>query len=297
MIEIKNCNFVRFFLVVLILCLSAVACTQGTQSNKQTNQKARKVPYEYREFSFDFNNLGSDSVGGELKVLAHFIDCGAVANTGSHIGSGESDRRKDCTPKALLKSPGDFDWYKQSELGAGTKIPKKRYKLKVPFPEFDVDAQAWRCYFTMQHDNTWVGRYEGVKSKKLNAENNLAGLSKEGKQQSWIYFQFLNLSDKEIYFDPPKTKIVTGSSEALLFLPNVPADGQLHSIAAHSHKGSIYRPQAGSKLVVDWGVAGTPPQRHEFDLPDFSNKKMNWYCYFTLDKNGSWSTDFEGVVE
>jgi len=288
--------------------LGAVLLTGGgcTNEAKLSNGRSGKVPYKHRGFFFSFNNFTSSDVHGVLKVVEGSVGCTTGKNSGNTRGSGESALRRDCTPEALLKSPGELSWWKENELADGENMfggPKDeamRYKDLLPFPSFDIEAKAWQCSYSLQKDNTWVGRFEGCKAKAISAKTETRDTSEQGKKQSWIHFQFQSLVGKEIYFDYRTNKLINEGSETLLFFPNIPGDGLLHCISAHSQEGAIYRPQAGSKIVFDWGLredgkTGKPLPHQEFDLPEFSAESKNWYCYFTLGADEKWTAVFEGV--
>lgn len=306
MFEVPNAwigNIYKSSILLVSILLVGLGCNDEAQL---ANGRSENVPYKYRGFSFSFNNFTSSYVHGVLGVVEGRIGCSTGKDSGNKRGSGESALRRDCTPEALLQSPGELIWWKKNELADGENIsggPKdeaKRYRDVLPFPNFDIEAKAWRCHYSLQKNNTWVGRFEGCKPKAISAKAEPPELSDQGKKQSWIHFQFQSLVGKEIYFDYRTNKLISEDAEIRLFFPHIPGDGQFHCISAHSQEGSIYRPKTGSKIVFEWALLEDGKKEkslphQEFELPDFSNDVKNWYCYFTLGKDEKWTAVYEGV--
>lgn len=255
------------------------------------------VPHGHRPFNFSCSNRSSKNIWiYSVKVLNHTV--------GSGRGGGVGDSRKDCTPEALLATQADFLWWEMEDpkdfnaARRGPQDPAKRLRASLPFPEFDVEASRWEVYYTLLDGDRWVGRFEGTVAKPIGAMPAPVDPALPGANQQWIHFQFRNQSDHVVAFYPRKTQLVHGESDTQINFPAIPNDKQFHCVAAHSQKGSIYRPQQGTKLEIVWYYReGSGPHNQTIDLPNFSTKTKNWYCYFTLDENDTWIADFEGVAK
>ena len=273
-----------------------------SQQGAPENTADQKVPYPHRPFSFSYKNNSSDMVWvRSVDVLGHTVGSGRMwaRNRG---GGGVGDRRKDCTPEALLATQAKFLWWEMEDpkdfnaARRGPDDPSKRLQYSLPFPEFDVEADAWRCFYTLQEDDTWVGMFEGVVSKPIGDEPVPVDPSLPGANQQWIHFQFRNMSDHVAAFSRVKTRLVNGEVETLIKFPAIPADGRFHCVTGHSHEGSIYRPTKGSRLELSWYFRGGDKMRSEtIHLPVFSPEETNWYCYLTVDSEGRWTAEFEGA--
>lgn len=272
-----------FLLLLLLIGTITMGCADGE---------------DYYAFRYFFSSVYEKEVYIEsVQVLSKNVKMGVRSNgPRSSIQYG----RGDCTPSALLNTTANFVWWERQFMDVNSKTPiptKPEHKLSclLPFPEFDVELE-WSCHFTLQRDNSWVGQYYGTKVKPV-GKKPVSPNSRVSPEQQWIHVHFKNLSGKEIWFSKPDGKMVSSEFETHLFLENVPADGKFHGFSAHGHDGSIYCPKSGSKISGVWGSVGEQGQQFEFELPEFSADKKNWYCYFILDEDGKWSTVFEGIKE
>jgi hypothetical protein len=277
------------------------------QQEPITKKDKTQVPYESREFSFDYSNNTDETVWVDsVRVLNRLVNMHRVWANGE--GAGISKSRNDCTPEALLNTQADFLWWKMDDpfdsksAQRRPKDPTKSFRSSMLFPWLDVEADRWRCYFTLQNDKTWVGRFEGVVLKPIGAKPDILKRSKLEGNNQWIQFQFCNLTDKEICFLKPDGKLLGTNSETLLYIPNIPADKSFHGFAAHSHEGSIYRPVPGGRVELVWCIPAyklktgdeTRTRTQTINLPNFDPKIDNWYCYFTLNPDNKWTATFEG---
>lgn len=257
--------------------------------------------YDYHPFTFDTSNLTDKEMTiRSVKVLGRSVRAGGrYPNTIRKNSIGFS--RRDCTPEALLESPAKLTcWEKRFDdpktKGTSPIDPANEMVFLLPFPEFDVDEHEWACHFTLQSNFQCVGQYDGVKVKPIGVKPDPSNSSSPNQQ--WIHMQFRS-SRGTRYFSDKNSKLICGDAETLLFIPEIPGDGKFHGFAAHSPKGSIYRPLTGSKLVFEWGAQNQwdTDQYQEIELPRFSEKQKSWYCYFTLGEDEKWSAVFEGVAE
>jgi hypothetical protein len=256
---------------------------------------------EYHSFSFYFN--GRHEKATYLKsatVLGRNVRMGFHPNS-HHRGGNIHYSRADCTPDALLITTADFVWWDKRFTDPESKShaplkPEQKLTCSLPFPEFDW-KQDWTCTYTLQeYGRTWVGRFDGVKPKAIGAEPKKHAGRKQPKQP-WLYVFFRNQTGREVWLSQPETQFINGDFSTKLYLDNLPANGQFQGFAAHSQIGSIYRPKVGGKILGTWGHRGAR-EHHSFEhkFPEFSPKKENWYCYFTLNKDQTWTVEFEGTV-
>lgn len=258
-----------------------------------------KVAYSRRPFSFTSKNLSNKIVWlYSIDVLGHTVGSGRLGTRS--VG----DRRKDWTPEALLTTQAKFLWWEMEDpkdfnaARRGPQDPALRRRCSLPFPEFDVEADAWHCFYSLQQDNTWAGIFKGTVSKPLGAKPDSVNPNSPGMNQQWIHFNFRNLSGKRIRLDGLKTQLISAQSTATIKFPDVPADKQFHCTTAHSHRGSIYRPTPECKLqLVFWHLEGNGPHEQSITLPEFSVEQKNWYCYLTLGDDQTWSAVFEGTEQ
>lgn len=258
----------------------------------------------YHPFSFTYSNVSDIAVFVEsVHVLSKDVRAGG-GTPQTFRTSSIGYARNDCTPDALLGATADFTWWKKEFTDPDSPNPEpidlsKRLSVSLPFPEFDEQQHAWRCYYTLQPDNTWVGQFEGVSVKPIGEKMPLHNLSLSVPEQQWVHFQFKNASGKQTFNNSSGGKLVTGDSETLLFIPPIANDKKFYGFAAHSHVGSIYRPQVGSKLVFKWGFPGGGREEilQEFELPEFSPEEKNWYCYFIFDEEAKWTAVYEGTAK
>ncbi|MFK7767288.1 MAG: hypothetical protein AB8B55_08710 [Mariniblastus sp.] len=284
--------------------------TESAKSQAKSTQDEKETPHESRAFSFDFSNVTDDTVWVDsLHLPRRVASSSRVWANGD--GYGEVSSRGDCTPEILLDASAKFLWWKRKDpldSNLDRKRPSDPAKLSrdsMLLPWFDVEADAWNCFFTLQTDNTWVGRFEGAVLKPMGAKpESLKRSPREGNQQ-WIQFQFCNLTDREICFPLGGSDLVNAAGKTDLHIPNIPNDKNFHGITAHRHKGSIYRPAKGDQIELVWCIPayrlqpgddkGTHSQT--IKLPSFDPKVENWFCYFTLSAEGTWSSVFEGKLK
>ncbi len=216
---------------------------------------------------------------------------------------GTNSVRLQCNAEQLARDIADFIYWEEKFTVPDSNPPNLKDDSKMltsglPFPEFDEDQKVWTAHFTLQPDCKWIGQYEGVTVKPIGEAIGKHNATTYFLDYQWIHLQFKNASGKGIHMQQHDGKFLTGEREAFLFIPEIPPDNKFHGFAAHCHKGSMFRPKTGSKIVFSWAFPGDPPDKfEEFELPDFSDDYKNWYCYFTLDKNEKWTAVFEGVKE
>ncbi len=257
---------------------------------------------EYHPFLFTYSSVYGKQVHiDSVRILSRDVRNGV--RSGVHRMGSYGAARNDCTPEALLGTTANFVWWHEDPEDPYSHVPPKnpadRFSHAIAFPQMDAQAYEWRCHFTLQPDNTWVGQYEGSKLKPIGENSEKYNLSTVKPEQRWICFQFQNLTDTAVRFSYRSEKLITGESETQMFFRVVPADGKFHGFTCHCDENSIYRPHSGSKIKFEWAPARKNSQKRleTFDLPTFSRNSRNWYCYFILDKNGKWSATFEGVAE
>jgi len=294
--------------IFVCVCIGAsCGCQKVTQPKSNVAIDEEPVPYESREFSYDYSNVTDETVWvNSVRVLNKLVNMHRVWANGD--GAGISFRRNDCTPAALLNTKADFEWWRMDDpfdskkASSRPKDVNKVFECSSLFPWFDVEADKWRCVFTLQNDKTWVGRFEGVVLKPVGAKSEILKRSQLKGDNHWIQFQFCNLTDKEICFPMGEGKLVHANGVTQLHIPNVPADKMFHGFSANSHEGSIYRPLPSDRVELAWsGVGGPAPAqpvefpRQTIDLPNFDPEVDYWFCYFTLHPNGEWTSVFEGT--
>ena len=285
--------------IAIIAVVISAGVSFGVLSQRRSLDKLAdpKVPYPHRPFSFTSKNISNKTVWlYSVNVLGHTVGSGRLGTCG--VG----DSRKDCTPEALMATQAKFLWWEMEDpkdsnaARRGPEDPSKRLQYSLPFPKFDVEADAWRCFYTLQESGTWVGMFEGVVAKPIGAKPAPVDSTLPGANQQWLYFQFKNQSDHVVAFSSLKNQLVHAESGAVIKFPAIPNDKQFHCVAVHSDEGSIYRPQPETKLEIVWYYReGSGPHSQTIDLPEFTTKTSNWYCYFTLNTNNTWAVEFEGV--
>jgi len=263
-------------------------------------------------FSFSYGNATGETVWVySVQVLNNDAACGrAWANKPIDKG-GISYGRKDCTPEALLENPAQFLWWKMKDpmdfatARRGPQDPSERFRDSVDFPQFDVDADAWRCFFTLTKQNKWVGKFEGVVLKPIGVEWPNPKKMTRPVNSCWIQFQFRNRTEREISFPIGRSTLANSNGETSLDIPNIPADGVFHGFVAHCHESSIYRPSPDARLKLEWGIpayklkSGVEKgvKSRTIDLPEFDASVTNWYCYFTLNPDNTWTASYEGLKQ
>lgn len=258
---------------------------------------------DYHPFTFDFSNASSAEVFVQsVRVLARDVRMGPGApNTYRNSSLGTS--RKDLTPGVLLETTANFIWWEKQFTHPDSPCrvaidPSKRMNASLPFPEFDELRHEWECHYTLQPDNTWSGQFVGVTVKPIGIPLGKHNAPTAFPDQPWIHYQFKNESARPIHMRSTDGKLLTGDRETLLFIPTPALDGKYHGFAAHCHKGSIFRPQTGSKIVFTWRFYdGKEEIPQDFELPEFSDDHKNWYCYFIFGKDKKWTAVFEGVSD
>jgi len=175
--------------------------------------------------------------------------------------------------------------------------PADERNASVSFPEFDVEATAWRCLYTLLDDKTWVGKFAGTLAKRPGAV--AKPVPSDG--DSWFHCHFRNLTGKKVLLSKWETKVMTEGHEFEPEIRFLPADKRFHGFSAHSQKGSIYRIKPGDSLQIawafyEWELNTRSMKTQTFVFPEFSAEEKNWYCYFSLDdEKGEWTAAFEGV--
>lgn len=286
-------------LILFFGCLFIFLGCKETQVQKQAKAKR---PYKFRPFSFAYFNTTNEMVRlRSVQVLSNDAAGGSMWAGGS--GSSVSYSRKDCTPEALLGSPANFVWWNVTDPSNRAALyvpedPSDECQASLSFPEFDVEASAWRCFYTLLNDNTWVGKFAGTLAKQPGTTAKPAPAGGD----SWLHCHFRNLTDKEVLLSKWETKIVTKDHEIEPGIRFLPADKRFHGFSANCHKGSIYRLAPGDTLQIAWSFEkkelNTPAMKKEtFVFPDFAAEKKNWYCYFSLNEKEEWTATFEGVPE
>lgn len=259
---------------------------------------------DYHPFIFGYNNLSDkETFIKTVLVLGKDVSIGGLyPNTERR--SSISLARNDCTPAALLDTTTSIVWWDRDFLdpdpARGHLAPTDDTQLHtcdLPFPKMDSEAYSWECQYTLQSNFTWVGQFYGALAKPPGKEVPLHNVSNINPEQPWLHVQFKNQTGKQVYFSKLESKLLVDDLETHLFLPLLPGDGKFQGFAAHSHKGSMYRPRKDSKIVFDWGHTGSEPKHEEFNLPEFSSEQKNWYCYFILGKDEKWTAVFEGVKD
>jgi len=275
----------------------------GGKAECYSQAKKTKTPYKFRPFSFAYSNATRATISlGSATVLAKDLRCGRVWAGG--VGSSIGDTRKDCTPEALLRKPAQFVWWKISDpfdMDAirAPKDPFKEVQQSITFPEFDVEATAWRCHYTLVDDKTWVGKFSGTLAKTPGAA---AKPVLNGDGNSWLHCHFRNLANKEVFLSKWETKILTNEHEFEPGIRFLPADKRFHGFSANCQEGSIYRLEAGDSLQIAWAfekkdLNTRAMKKQTFLMPEFDAKKKNWYCYFTINEKEEWTATFEGTTK
>lgn len=290
----------------ILFVLVVVAIAGGTAlflSKPWGSSQQGFVPYGHRPFGFSYKNTSDRNVWVySVKVLNHTVGSGRMSACRGGSG-GVGDSRKDCTPEALMATQAKFLWWEMEDpkdfnaARRGPEDPALRYRYSLPFPEFDVEADAWRCSYTLQEDNTWVGIFKGTVSKPIGAKAGPVDPNHPGVNQQWIHFNFRNLTGKRVRLDRSKTQLINPESTISPKFPAVPTNKQFHCTTAHSHEGSIFRPTPESKLQLVWYWEGSGSNKQTIALPEFSVEQNNWYCYLTLGGDQTWSAVFEGTEQ
>lgn len=290
-------RFIQATILVAIMQLGGVGC-YAQQPNDSTEKSSVRSLY------YDLSNATDKSFHiSHARAMYRGLNFNAFG--GPHAYRvGIDSIQLNCTAEKLASEIADFIYWEKRFTDPESDPPKLKDESNMlvtglPFPEFDENQGIWKAHFTLQpDDDKWVGQYEGVTIKPIKEAIGKHNATPAFMDYQWIHFQFKNESGKGIHMQQHDGKLVTGDREVYLFIPEVPPDNEFHGFAAHCFKGSMFRPEVGSKVVFSWAFPGSPPDKfEEFELPQFSDDYKNWYCYFTLGKDEKWTAVFQGVEE
>ena len=283
-----NATLLAIRLTVVINCLIIGCATVGCQPKPS-----------FQRIEFEYANYTDDAIWVDSLIVAGKVADDARLWANDRRRNSVSLNRHELSPASLLETPAEFKWWKISDpmdvakARKGPALGFLRQTDSVPFPRFDPAAKKWKCLYSLQKNKTWVGRFDGVVLKTPGAASEKVNSSGAPDNDSWIQFQFRNLTDKAVSFLDETTVIKQSNLEIPLFLPDLPADGKYYGFTANCHEGSIYRPTGNAQAQLTWKSAKGPFVTQAIAVPVLKPRQKNRFCYFTLVPGGKWVAVFE----